>query len=101
MGPTLLMASEGRGYTLTDRGTFLAMEEKLGLVVSYEGGRELENPYHVIAVCPQRYPHVRYVESMMLIGWVTSPEGQEIIGSPTHRGRQLFTPRLGICPVEP
>jgi len=101
MGPTLLMANEGRGYTLADRGTFLSLEEKLEIVVLYEGGRELENPYHIIAVCPQRYPHVRYVESMMLIGWVTSPEGQEIIGSLTRRGRQLFTPRLGVCPAAP
>jgi tungstate transport system substrate-binding protein len=101
MGPTLLMASETQGYALTDRGTFLSLEEKLDLVVVYEGGRELENPYHIIAVCPQRYPHVRYVESMMLVGWVTSPEGQEIIGSLTRRGRQLFTPRLGVCPTAP
>ncbi len=79
MGPTLFMADEKRGYSLTDRGTFLAYREKVELVVLSEGDRRFFNPYGIIAVDPARHPHAQYVLAMALIGWVTSQEGQQII----------------------
>lgn len=36
MGPTLNMASEMQGYTLTDRGTWLAYQNKVELGIAIE-----------------------------------------------------------------
>lgn len=94
MGAILIIADQKRAYTLTDRGTYLAFRRKLELPVLVEGDSALFNPYHVIAVNPARHPHVDYLNAMLLIGWLTSPEGQRIIGNFGTRefGRPLFVP---------
>ncbi len=94
MGAVLIIADEKRAYTLADRGTFLSFRQKLDLEVLVEGDPVLFNPYHVIAVNPARHPHVNYLDTMLFIGWLTSPEGQQIIANfGTHEfGRPLFTP---------
>ena len=50
MGETLGIASERRAYTLTDRGTFLAMSERLSLSVLFEDDPILRNDYSVITI---------------------------------------------------
>ena len=50
MGETLGIASERRAYTLTDRGTFLAMSQRLSLAVLFEGDPILRNDYSVITI---------------------------------------------------
>jgi tungstate transport system substrate-binding protein len=50
------------------------------------------NPYGVIAVNPAKYLSVNYSTAMAYIGFVTSPEAQEIIGNYTVKGEQLFFP---------
>lgn len=87
MGAVLVIADQKRAYTLTDRGTFLAFRQKLDLQILVEGDSALFNPYHAIAVNPARYPHVNYLDAMLFIGWLTSPEGQKIIA---NFGRQEF-----------
>jgi tungstate transport system substrate-binding protein len=92
MGATLRVADEKRGYTLTDRGTYLAFRDKINMEVLCEGGKAMLNPYSIIVVNPLRHPHVRYMESMMLIAWTTSPEGREIISRFKVGAEQLFQP---------
>lgn len=92
MGHTLIAAHEKQGYVLADRGTYLAMKPKLDLEVVFEGDDALFNPYGIIAVNPARYPHANYVMAMAFIGWVTSPEGQEIISAYRKYGEILFHP---------
>ncbi len=92
MGTVLQMADEMGAYTLSDRGTYLAMAGKIGLAIAYEGGPELANPYHVIAVNPARHAHVRYDKAMALIAFLTGREGQGIIASYRVGGQQLFFP---------
>ncbi|MFQ5656077.1 MAG: substrate-binding domain-containing protein [Candidatus Methylomirabilales bacterium] len=94
MGAVLIIADQKRAYTLTDRGTYLAFRRKLELSILVEGDSALFNPYHVIAVNPARHPHVNYLNAMLLVGWLTSPEGQKIIGNFGTRefGRPLFVP---------
>lgn len=92
MGQVLVMASETNAYTLSDRGTYLAMRKQLASKVLVEGGARLRNPYVIIAVNPARYQHVRYVMAMALIGWLTSYEGQSIIRNFKVDGEPLFTP---------
>jgi len=92
MEQTLQIADEKRGYTLTDRGTYLAYKEKISLPILVEGDERLFNPYGVIAVNPAKHPHVKYVYAMALIGWVTSVEGQKIIASYKKYDEPLFYP---------
>jgi len=92
MGKVLLMTDELHGYTLVDRGTWLAMQNKVGLQIAVQGDQQLFNPYHIIAVNPARYPDVNYTGAMALIGWMTSVEGQRRIGQFRVAGQELFVP---------
>ncbi len=93
MGEVLVMANSLEAYTLSDRGTWLAMRGKLpALKILCEGDPALFNPYGVIAVNPQKHPGVNYMAAMQYIAWVTSVQGQKIIRDYTMDGQALFTP---------
>jgi tungstate transport system substrate-binding protein len=92
MGATLQLADEKNAYVLVDRGTCIAYEDKIRLVILCEGDKRLYNPYGIIAVSPAKHPHANYVYAMALIGWITSREGQDIIRNFTKEGKQLFQP---------
>ncbi|MGR5175234.1 substrate-binding domain-containing protein [Vibrio parahaemolyticus] len=90
MGPTLNMTSEMQGYTMTDRGTWLAYQAKLDLEVLYEGDKQLFNPYQVIVVNPKRYPTLNTKGARALSDWLVSEKGQSMINSYRKMGEQLF-----------
>jgi len=92
MGAALQVANEKQAYVLCDRGTFLAYKNKIDLIILSEGDALLFNPYGIMAVNPARYPQVKYMEAMQLIAWVTSVEGQKIIGEYKKEGEILFHP---------
>ena len=92
MGKVLQMASEMQAYTLTDRGTWLAMRDKLDLKLLVEGDERLFNPYGIIAVNPARHPGVKYREAKALIEWFTSEETKRKIADFRVGGEQLFVP---------
>ena len=93
MGEVLVMSNDMKAYTLSDRGTWLAMKGKLpALTILTEGDPTLFNPYGVIAVNPQKHPGINYMAAMQYIAWVTSVEGQRIIREYTVEGQALFTP---------
>jgi tungstate transport system substrate-binding protein len=93
MGEVLVMSNNLKAYTLCDRGTWIAMKDKLpGLRILEDGDAGLFNPYGVIAVNPQRYPEANYMAAMQYIAWVTSVQGQKVIRDYTLGGQQLFTP---------
>jgi len=92
MGATLTMADEKQAYVLCDRGTYLAFKDKIHIVLLYENPAELKNTYHVIAVNPARHPHVHHAEALALIDWLTSAEGQAVIGDFRAGGQVLFHP---------
>jgi len=92
MAATLRMADEKRGYVLIDRGTYLALRETVDLRVLVEYDPPLHNPYSMIAVNPERWPHVKYGHARALIEYVTSPEAQALIGGYRKHGQLLFTP---------
>ena len=100
MGPTLMMASEKQGYTLTDMGTYLAYKGKLELVPIVDKGDILLNVYSAIAVNPESVPKTNIEMANNLIGFLTSPEIQELIGDygVEEYGMQLFTPCAGAEP---
>lgn len=92
MGEVLTMSNNLKAYCLSDRGTWIAMKDKLsGLKILSEGDPALFNPYGVIAVNPQKQPEVNYMAAMQYIAWVTSVQGQKVIRDYTLGGEQLFT----------
>ena len=101
MGPTLLMASEMEGYTLTDMGTFLSYQSDLELVLIIDEGGILLNIYSVIAVSPEANPKTNIEMANNLIAFLTSPEIQELIGNygVEEYGMPLFIPCAGAEPT--
>ncbi len=79
MGASLKMASEKGAYILSDRGTYLAMKDNLYLEVLVEGEEILFNPYHVIAVNPQKNPNVNYKGAEDFVSFITGEKAQKII----------------------
>ncbi len=92
MGQVLAIADEMRGYTLSDRGTFIAYGDKVELSVVFEGDPALFNPYGIIAVNPEKHPHVNNEMAKRLIDYITGPQGQKLIGEYRVKGRLLFYP---------
>jgi tungstate transport system substrate-binding protein len=92
MGKVIQIANELGAYTMTDRGTWLAYQSKSNLALLYQGDPPLFNPYGIIAVNPMRHAHVNYKGAADFISWITSKNGQRLIGEFTVKGEQLFIP---------
>lgn len=96
MGETLKIADEKQGYTLTDRGTWLAQKSNFSLVELVQGDKALFNPYGVIAVNPEKHPDLKinYDGAMAFVNWITGDEGQKIIKEfgVEEFGQPLFYP---------
>jgi tungstate transport system substrate-binding protein len=85
-----MMATQKRGYTLSDRGTYIAFRKKTDLTVLQQGDKNLWNPYGIIAVNPKKHAHVKYGLAMKLVEFVTGPEGQSLIAGYKLDGEPLF-----------
>jgi tungstate transport system substrate-binding protein len=95
MSKTIRVANEKQAYSVTDRGTWLAIKdhELLDMEIAFEGDPVLFNQYGVMAVNPGRHPHVKISEAKVFIDWLVSEEGQGIIGGfRDARGNRLFIP---------
>ncbi len=92
MGPTLNMAAAMNGYTLSDRGTWLAFKNRQDLEILFAGDSRMFNPYGVMLVNPAKYSTVKKELGMKFIDWLTSKEGQLAIAGYKINGEQLFFP---------
>jgi tungstate transport system substrate-binding protein len=101
MGPTLFMASEMEGYTLTDMGTFLSYKGGVDLVPIVDEGSILLNVYSVIAGNPETNSKISAEMAQNLVDFLISDEIQELIGDYGVEiyGMQLFTPCAGNEPA--
>lgn len=90
MGKVLQIAAEIGAYTLTDRGTWLAQRAKSPLRILHQGDPLLFNPYGIIAVSPERHPHVNHEGAGALIRWLTARDGQSLIAAFQIGGEQPF-----------
>jgi tungstate transport system substrate-binding protein len=90
MGEVITMANERQGYTLTDRGTYIAYRDKIDLQIVVEGDKRLFNPYGVMAVNQKRHAHVKHELALAFIDYLTSPKGQKIIAEYRKNGETLF-----------
>jgi tungstate transport system substrate-binding protein len=96
MGKTITFAEEKQGYTLSDRGTYIAYRygktPPVDLEIVSEGDRALANPYGVIPVNPEKHPHVRFDLATKWVEWLISARGQQLIADYKLEGQQLFFP---------
>jgi tungstate transport system substrate-binding protein len=102
MGETLNVASEKDGYTLTDRGTYLALVKKkrLHLEILVQGEPLLLNVYHVIEVNPEKWPKVNAAGARAFADFMVSKATQDAIGlfGVDTFGAPLFFPDAGKKP---
>ena len=94
MGATLNVADQKRAYTLTDRGTYLALRKRLKLDVVFQGDPTLHNIYHVYAVNPEKHKGARIAGARAFVEFLVSPPVQQTIGEFKRQayGEPLFFP---------
>jgi tungstate transport system substrate-binding protein len=102
MGQTLNVAAEKKGYTLADRGTYLALKKNLGLDILVEGDAILLNIYHVIEVNPAKWSKINVAGGKAFADFMVSKETQDIIKTfgVDKFGSPLFFPDAGKKEVE-
>ena len=97
MGLTLNVAAEKKGYTLADRGTYLAMKKNLGMDILVEGDAALLNIYHVMEVNVAKWPKVNVAGAKAFADFMVSKNTQNIIKTfgIDKFGAPLFFPDAG------
>jgi tungstate transport system substrate-binding protein len=94
MGDTLNIANERGAYTITDRGTYLALRDRLELPILVEGDKALINIYHVITLNPANGPSINSEGGEAFLTFLLDPATQQFIGDfgVEEFGEPLFTP---------
>jgi tungstate transport system substrate-binding protein len=103
MGDTLNIANERRAYTITDRGTYLALRDHLDLPIMVEGDKALLNVYHVITLNPANGPGINSAGGQAFLTFLLDPVTQDFIGKfgVEKFGEPLFSPCAdNACGVE-
>ncbi|CQR72026.1 substrate-binding domain-containing protein [Sporomusa ovata] len=97
MGQTLKIASEKKGYTLTDRASYLAQKKNLDLDIVLEKEPALLNIYHVMEVNVEKFSKVNKDGAKAFADFMVSDEGQAIIKDfgVSKYGQPLFVPDAG------
>ncbi len=90
MGRTLQIADELRGYVLTDKGTWLALKQRLSLPIHVQSTIDGRNVYGIIAVNPDKHPHSNFTAAKQLIDWIQTDEAKAIVTDHQVEGEQLF-----------
>ena len=96
MGSVLLLASQEQAYTLTDRGTYLAFKDRLNLSILFQSKGDFYNPYHAIAVSPEKHPYINISLAEKYISFLKSEKAQKIILDYKVNGEPLFHPAIEI-----
>lgn len=79
MGAVLQMADEKKGYTLADKGTYLAFRNKVELKEMSGKDEMLLNTYSVITLNPERFPKANLKGAEDFAAFLTSTNIQKII----------------------
>jgi tungstate transport system substrate-binding protein len=94
MGNTLQIAGERRAYTLSDFGTFLAFQQRVGLESLLPPSPSLRNVYSVLRLDPQQIGPERDDRAKRFEAFLLLPETQRQIAEfgRERLGHQLFRP---------
>jgi len=99
MGQTLTIADQRRGYTISDRATWLAFTGKIDLPVLVERDPVLLNVYHVMPVNPAKFPNapINAGGGKAFADFMVNPDAQRVIGEfgKEKYGQALFVPDAG------
>jgi tungstate transport system substrate-binding protein len=97
MGATLGIANERNAYTITDRGTLLALGKRVALPILIEGDSALLNIYSVLEVNPANGPRVNTAGGKAFADFMVAPQTQNVIKSfgVEKFGQSLFVPVAG------
>jgi len=97
MGQTLGISNDRRAYTITDRGTWLAFQKRIGLPVLVEKDKPLLNIYSVMEINPANGPRVNVAGGKAFADFVVAPETQVLIKTfgVDKFGQPLFVPIAG------
>ena len=94
MGLTLSVTDEKKGYTLTDRGTYLTLKKKLSLLIQSQGDPIFRNVYHVIEVNHEKFAKVNSKAARQFSDFCVSESVQRLIADygKDKYGSPLFFP---------
>jgi tungstate transport system substrate-binding protein len=97
MGATLAIANERNAYTITDRGTLLALSKRVVLPILIEGDRALLNIYSVMEVNPANGPRINSAGGKAFADFMVASQTQAVIKNfGLEKFRQpLFVPVAG------
>ena len=97
MAATLGVANERNGYTITDRGTYLALQKRLTLPILIEGDRALLNIYSVMEINSANGARINTAGGRALADFMVSPQTQALIKTfgVEKFGEPLFVPVAG------
>ena len=97
MGATLGIANERNAYTITDRGTLLALSKRVNLPILIEGDKALLNIYSVMEVNPANGPRINATGGKAFADFMVAPQTQNVIKSfgAEKFGQSLFVPVAG------
>lgn len=79
MGQTLNIANEKKGYTMTDRATYLAHQKNLALAILIEKDAALLNIYHVMEVNPEKFAKVNKDGAKAFADFLLAADTQKLI----------------------
>jgi len=93
---TITVAQEKKGYTMTDRGTYIKYQDSQGgnapLKVLVEGDKILLNQYSVLTLDPKNCPKAKYDLALKFSDWMGSASAQKLIGDFRLLDQELFIP---------
>ena len=93
---TINIAAERKGYTMTDRGTYIKYADTMNgnppLKILVEGDKILLNQYSVMAVNPKRCPSAKYDLATAFSDWMAGAQAQGLIRDFKLLGKPLFVP---------
>jgi tungstate transport system substrate-binding protein len=94
MGAVIQMADEMKAYTISDRATFLSMQDNVDLEIIVEQDPKLYNQYGVIAVNPNKNDKINSAGAEAFVDWIRSEKVQKLIGQfgVEKYGQPLFIP---------
>jgi len=97
MAATLGVANERNAYTITDRGTYLALGKRLTLPILSAGDKVLLNIYSVLEVNPANGLRINAAGGKALADFMVAPATQSFIRSfgIEKFGEPLFVPVAG------
>ncbi|MGN0442996.1 MAG: substrate-binding domain-containing protein [Acutalibacteraceae bacterium] len=92
MGACLTMASEQGAYCLTDKATFLSMQDTLDLDIILSESEDMKNTYSLIECNSEKLDGINTKGAKALIEWMMGDEASELIAEygKEQYGQPLF-----------